>query len=101
MTDVANNNFLNTIMQGNCVELLKRLPDESVDCCITSITLILQKKRIADEMSLFFNGGKGFMKDWTGNSVLLQIVILVSAMRTILCQNKFLNEKKDGANEQN
>jgi DNA modification methylase len=28
--------FLNKIIQGDCLEVLKTLPDESVDCCITS-----------------------------------------------------------------
>ena len=27
---------LNTIIQGNCIDILKTLPDKSVDCCVTS-----------------------------------------------------------------
>ena len=29
-------NFLNKILQGNCLEVLKTLPSESIDCVITS-----------------------------------------------------------------
>jgi DNA modification methylase len=27
---------INKILQGNCIEVLKTLPDESIDCCVTS-----------------------------------------------------------------
>jgi DNA modification methylase len=30
------NDLINTIVYGDCLEVLKRLPDKSVDCCITS-----------------------------------------------------------------
>ena len=30
------NNLINKITAGNCVELMKQLPDASVDMCITS-----------------------------------------------------------------
>jgi DNA modification methylase len=30
------NNSINTIIQGDCLETLKTLPDKSVDCCVTS-----------------------------------------------------------------
>jgi DNA modification methylase len=28
--------FLNQIYQGDCIEILKLLPDECIDCCVTS-----------------------------------------------------------------
>ncbi len=31
-----NNDFRNKIICGNCLEVLKQLPDESINCCITS-----------------------------------------------------------------
>lgn len=28
--------FVNTVIQGNCLDVLKTLPDEIIDCCVTS-----------------------------------------------------------------
>lgn len=63
MTKTEKKDFLNTIIHGNALEVLKELPDESVDCVITSPPY-WQKRDYGEETNVIWGGDPECQHEW-------------------------------------
>lgn len=63
MTKTEKKDFLNTIIHGNALEVLKELPDESVDCVITSPPY-WQKRDYGEETNVIWGGNPECQHEW-------------------------------------